>query len=416
MEKTKLKATNTAVLYDIENVREFSDLKRIIELVNDITDGKPFFNAAYTDWSNPAMEQKRILLQANGVIPHQVITYGGTVYKNSADIALSVDAMELLLDPDIENFILVTGDGGFTSLITKLKKHKRHIEVISVSAAFSKMINGYADEVHIISNNKEQEEVSKIRHPNDFSIEANKSYFKAIWAISKSVSEIDEALTLIFKNGSVRAQIKTLGLKMIILENALKMNCHAHHAKKVRDVILAALKTRQYKIIQKPHEGAIIIHQNIEAKINMGEYGENFTGEITRENICEYLSRKGYTISKGGGSAEIVKYIASNYTKITLQQKENFINEIVKNTKKRKMYVESIVNLMSYYGLSSSISDTTPFTLCKKIRDSIGKKDDYFLLNVLIEELFYWNIKTIKMSNNDEKKYRNKLKNVKKAK
>lgn len=50
------------------------------------------------------MEQKRILLQANGVIPHQVITYGGTVYKNSADIALCVDAMGALIDPDIENF------------------------------------------------------------------------------------------------------------------------------------------------------------------------------------------------------------------------------------------------------------------------------------------------------------------------
>ena len=411
MQKTKLKAINTAVLYDIENVREFADLKRIIELVNDITDGKPFFNAAYTDWSNPSMEQKRILLQANGVIPHQVITYGGAIYKNSADIALCVDAMELLLDPDIENFILVTGDGGFTSLITKLKKHKRHIEVISVSATFSKMIGGYADKVHIISDTKEQESPSKIKHPNDFSMETSKSYFKAIWAISKNTPQIDEALTLIFKNGSVKTQIKTLGLKMIILENALKMNCNVQRTEKVRDVILAALKTRQYKIIQKPQEGAIIIHSNIEA-----DNSENFIAEITRENICKYLSKKGYTISKGGGSAEIVKYIANNYTKITLPQKEALIQDVAQNTKKRRVYVESIVDLISHYGLSSNINDTTPFTLCKKIRDSIGQKDNYFLLIVIIEELFYWNIKTIKMSNNDEKKYRNKLKNVKKAK
>lgn len=410
MQITKLKAANTAVLYDIENVKEFADLKTIVNLISSIVDGKPIINAAYTDWSNPVMEQKRRLLQENGVMPHQVITYGGTIYKNSADIALCVDAMELLLDPDIENFILVTGDGGFISLITKLKKHKRHIEVISVSTTFSKMIKGYADKVYIISDNKVQKDTKIIKHANDFSAESSKSYFKAIWAISKSVSKIDEALTLIFKNGSVKAQIKTLGLQMIILENALKKNNNVQHIEKVKNAILLAIKTRQYKIIQNSNESAIIIHTNIKTEIDdTGEHVKNFTEELTRDNICEYLSGQGYTISKGDGSAEIVKYIVSNYTKITREQKENFINEVIQNTKKRRVYVESIVNFIFYYGLSSVIGETLPFSLCKKIRDSIGEKDNYFLLKILIEELFYWNIKTIKMSNNDEKKYRNKL-------
>lgn len=72
----------------------------------------------------------------------------------------------------------------------------------------------------------------------------------------RSVSEMNEALTLIFKNASIGAQIKTLGLKMIILENALKMNCHVQHAKKVYVVLLRSLAIiRTYPIL-----GAVKVH------------------------------------------------------------------------------------------------------------------------------------------------------------
>lgn len=115
----------TAVLFDIENIQEADDLKKIIKLLNEdvLKHDRPLVNTAYTDWSIYGMEEKRALLISNGTIPNQVISYGSRLQKNASDIALCVDAVELLMDNEIKRFIIITGDGGFLSLIIKLKSH-----------------------------------------------------------------------------------------------------------------------------------------------------------------------------------------------------------------------------------------------------------------------------------------------------
>ncbi len=318
MQNVKLKAINTAVLYDIENIKDIKDLQSIVDLINNIVDGRPFFNAAYTDWSNPLMEQKRILLQSNGVIPYQVITHGGATHRNSADIALCVDAMELLFDPDILNFIIITGDGGFTSLITKIKKHKRRVEVISVSKAFSEMIRGFADEVHIISGQniiKNDIKQTAKKDNNYISDEADKHYFKAIWAISKTSATPIQALKAIFKNYNVKKQLQESGIQIGIIENALKKSNDINHIKHLRSAIFSrVIKENDYKIIQTTSDNIIIIHeslmdadcfadaQEIIEVDSSGKYSKESAvnikmDEITASNIKSYLLKRGVDIS-----------------------------------------------------------------------------------------------------------------------
>ena len=48
--------------------------------------------------------------------------------KNSADIKMVVDAMELsYTKPHIDTFVLVSGDSDFSPLVSKLRENGKHI-------------------------------------------------------------------------------------------------------------------------------------------------------------------------------------------------------------------------------------------------------------------------------------------------
>ena len=74
-------------------------------------------------------------------MPHRWMTG-----KNSADIRMVVDAMDVILSkPHVDTFALVTGDSDFVPLVSKLREHK-WVMGLGVKAATSKLLLHSCDE------------------------------------------------------------------------------------------------------------------------------------------------------------------------------------------------------------------------------------------------------------------------------
>jgi hypothetical protein len=67
--------------------------------------------------------------------------------KNSADIKMVVDAMELsFTKPHIDTFALVTGDSDFSPLVSKLRENGKHTIGIGVKNSTSRLLIDNCDE------------------------------------------------------------------------------------------------------------------------------------------------------------------------------------------------------------------------------------------------------------------------------
>lgn len=107
-----------AVLIDAENVSAkyaaviFDELEKY---------GYASCRRIYGNWSKENGWKEEILL-AYSIIPIQQFSY--TAGKNSTDIAIVIDAMDLLYQRKVDGFCLVTSDSDFTRLAMRLREEK----------------------------------------------------------------------------------------------------------------------------------------------------------------------------------------------------------------------------------------------------------------------------------------------------
>ena len=71
----------------------------------------------------------------------------GQTGKNSADIRLCVDAMDLAYSKDhIDTFVIVSGDSDFSPLVSKLKELGKHVIGLGLAEATSELLRDNCDE------------------------------------------------------------------------------------------------------------------------------------------------------------------------------------------------------------------------------------------------------------------------------
>lgn len=74
----------------------------------------------YGDWSSPEMRRWKDILDTYAVLPQQQFRYA--VGKNATDIALIIDAMDILHDGTINGFCLVSSDSDYTRLAMRIRE------------------------------------------------------------------------------------------------------------------------------------------------------------------------------------------------------------------------------------------------------------------------------------------------------
>jgi len=76
--------------------------------------------ALYGDFSSPRLKSWSEILQRFAIDPYQQFAY--TTGKNASDIALVIDAMDLLHSGRFDGFCLVSSDSDFTRLASRLRE------------------------------------------------------------------------------------------------------------------------------------------------------------------------------------------------------------------------------------------------------------------------------------------------------
>ena len=139
-----------AVFIDFENialgVRDAKYQKFDINLVLQrlIEKGRIVFKKAYADWTRYS-EYKREFHEA--AIELVDIPQRGYTGKNSADIRMVVDAMDLVgAKAHITTFVILSGDSDFSPLVSKLKESDKSVLGVGVKSSTSNLLISNCDE------------------------------------------------------------------------------------------------------------------------------------------------------------------------------------------------------------------------------------------------------------------------------
>lgn len=110
-----------AVLIDADNISS----KYAASIFNEL-DAYGFASCRriYGNWSKANGWSEEVLLE-NSIIPIQQFSY--TSGKNSTDMAMVIDAMDLLYSRKVDGFCLVTSDSDFTRLAMRLREEKMYV-------------------------------------------------------------------------------------------------------------------------------------------------------------------------------------------------------------------------------------------------------------------------------------------------
>jgi uncharacterized protein (TIGR00288 family) len=139
-----------AVFIDFENIalgvkgrkgKRF-DIQKVLERL--VEKGKLIVKKAYADWAE-YLEYKRPLHES--AIELIDIPKRAVSGKNSADIRLCVDALDLCYSKEhIDTFVIVSGDSDFSPLVSKLKENGKRVIGLGMKDSSSNLLIGNCDE------------------------------------------------------------------------------------------------------------------------------------------------------------------------------------------------------------------------------------------------------------------------------
>lgn len=181
---------NIALFIDYENVgghREKLDISIVINKLKE--KGRIIIKKAYADWSNFRNDKKQMLNNSIELI--EMPRHNNR--KNSADIKLVVDALEIAITKHyIDTIVVLSGDSDFTPLISKLREYNKYVIAIGRDKnSTSRLLPGYCDEVFYYANLAGEAETTEeelrpahelliktLQHLNDDGIETRGSAVK----------------------------------------------------------------------------------------------------------------------------------------------------------------------------------------------------------------------------------------------
>lgn len=107
-----------ALLIDADNVPPRA-IDRILKSAKNF--GHCSIRRAYGDWSSPLLRGWKEILHTHAITPEQ--QFACTVGKNNTDVALVIDAMDLLHNPSrkLDGFFLASSDSDFTPLAIRIR-------------------------------------------------------------------------------------------------------------------------------------------------------------------------------------------------------------------------------------------------------------------------------------------------------
>ncbi len=140
---------NIALFLDFDNValgardaRQRFDINLLLQRI--LEKGKIIVKKAYADWHYYKEYMGPLHEAAIELIEIPMPRISG---KNSADIRLVVDAMDLCYSKDhIDTFVIISGDSDFSPLVSKLRENNKRVIGVGVKNSSSKLLINNCDE------------------------------------------------------------------------------------------------------------------------------------------------------------------------------------------------------------------------------------------------------------------------------
>ena len=145
---------NTGIFYDIDNLingindldlEKFSlkDIKKAIHKKSVVD--KVAVQCAYADWSNSKLKNIHSEIQDMGIEKAQIFDFGHG--RNAADIQLTIDVIEFVHGrPNLQVFVIVSGDGAFASLAKKLHEYGKTVIVCAYTGRINRVLKSVCDD------------------------------------------------------------------------------------------------------------------------------------------------------------------------------------------------------------------------------------------------------------------------------
>jgi uncharacterized LabA/DUF88 family protein len=149
---------------------------------------------AYADWTDGDFRDAPPTLYSNGISPRYISARyfpGGRSQKrrtNSIDVMLAVECADFLhYHPQVDTYVLVTGDGDFIPLVSLLRSRGKKVVVIGVSEATSYHLIESADHFISYASLLEEERAARVRDkaPKKKTTDPYKELVRAVEALKK---------------------------------------------------------------------------------------------------------------------------------------------------------------------------------------------------------------------------------------
>jgi uncharacterized LabA/DUF88 family protein len=189
-----------AVFIDWENiyistVTEYKSRPNVSAILEKAREyGRIVAATAYADWTDGEFRQAPPTLYSNGISPRYISARyfpGGKSQKrrtNSIDVMLAVECSDFLHNhPQVDTYVLVTGDGDFIPLVSLLRSKGKNVVVIGVSEATSYHLIESADHFVSYASLLEEDRAARTqdREPKKEAADPYQELVRAVQALKK---------------------------------------------------------------------------------------------------------------------------------------------------------------------------------------------------------------------------------------
>lgn len=193
---------NIALLIDADNATA-RGIDPVLTVLAEL--GQVNIRRAYGNWAKPALSGWREILNRYGINPQQ--QFDLTKGKNATDMAMTIDAMDLLYQGKVDGFGIMSSDSDFTPLVNRLRQDGLTVYGFGsdkTAEAFRTACTRFIDVMALIETNENDEPEAPAKKRGDPAIaKVDDAVIEVLGAAWKASKRDDQGFASLAEMGKI---------------------------------------------------------------------------------------------------------------------------------------------------------------------------------------------------------------------